>query len=314
MIRFKGKIATIVLAIALFLTMIPAVCFAEVKEIIAEGTYTMGDGETPVVAEARALEQAKRMALEQAGTYVESYSQVKNYQLTADEVTVLAAGIMKVQVLDEKRTVNGNGIDFWVKIRALVDSDKIEEMAAKVKDKETLADYQKLQEEYSQSQQEIANLKQQLQQADSQQDKNQIQAELTARETDFMAASWFGRGKHFMLNGEYERAREAFTHVISLRPRQVRAYFNRGQANYRLGYYEQALSDFRTVLAWKPGFVQAYLGEARCYDRLGQPWKARAAYREFLVNAPPGYDRYVFHDGNRMRVVHRRRYWRGYDE
>ena len=52
--------------------------FAEVKEIISEGTYNMGDGETPSVAESRALLNAKRTALEQAGTYVESYSKVKD--------------------------------------------------------------------------------------------------------------------------------------------------------------------------------------------------------------------------------------------
>jgi len=38
----------------------------------------MGDGETPGVAESRALLQAKRIALEQAGTYVESYTKVEN--------------------------------------------------------------------------------------------------------------------------------------------------------------------------------------------------------------------------------------------
>ncbi len=48
--------------------------FAETKEIISEGTYNMGDGETPTVAESRALLQAKRTAVEEAGTYVESYS------------------------------------------------------------------------------------------------------------------------------------------------------------------------------------------------------------------------------------------------
>jgi hypothetical protein len=37
---------------------------AETKEIISEGTYNMGDGETPSVAESRALLQAKRIALE----------------------------------------------------------------------------------------------------------------------------------------------------------------------------------------------------------------------------------------------------------
>jgi hypothetical protein len=52
--------------------------FAETKEIISEGTYNMGDGETPSVAESRALLKAKQIAVEQAGTYVESYSKVKN--------------------------------------------------------------------------------------------------------------------------------------------------------------------------------------------------------------------------------------------
>ena len=32
----------------------PASPFAETKEIISEGTYNMGDGETPSVAESRA--------------------------------------------------------------------------------------------------------------------------------------------------------------------------------------------------------------------------------------------------------------------
>jgi hypothetical protein len=66
--------------ISILITMVlfyPASSFSETKEIISEGTYNMGDGETPTVAESRALLQAKRTALEQAGTYVESYSTVK---------------------------------------------------------------------------------------------------------------------------------------------------------------------------------------------------------------------------------------------
>lgn len=50
---------------------------ADTKEIISEGSYNMGDGETPTVAESRALLQAKRMAVEEAETYVESYSKGK---------------------------------------------------------------------------------------------------------------------------------------------------------------------------------------------------------------------------------------------
>ncbi|MBI3584860.1 MAG: hypothetical protein HY096_13070, partial [Nitrospinae bacterium] len=63
---FKRHIFAVIIILLLSL---PAFGFAEVKEIISEGTYNMGDGETPSVAESRALLQAKRTALEQAGTY-----------------------------------------------------------------------------------------------------------------------------------------------------------------------------------------------------------------------------------------------------
>ena len=67
----KKYVFAVLIALVLFH---PAQGFTETKNIISEGTYNMGDGETPGVAESRALLQAKRTALEQAGTYVESYS------------------------------------------------------------------------------------------------------------------------------------------------------------------------------------------------------------------------------------------------
>jgi hypothetical protein len=76
------------IVVTLFL-LIPVCGFAEFKEVISEGQYEMGDGETPSVAESRALLNAKRIAMEQAETYVESDSKVKNFQLVEDEVRVL---------------------------------------------------------------------------------------------------------------------------------------------------------------------------------------------------------------------------------
>jgi len=58
----------IVPIVAAFLLLLPSFALAETKEIISEGTYNMGDGETPTVAESRALLQAKRTAVEEAGT------------------------------------------------------------------------------------------------------------------------------------------------------------------------------------------------------------------------------------------------------
>ena len=177
------------------LLFLPSVGFTESKEIISEGTYNMGDGETPTVAESRALLQAKRTALEEAGTYVESYSKVKDLKLTEDEIKVLASGLMEVEILDKKRTVIADGFHFWIKIKARVQTEKMEEMAKRVKEKDVIEDYKRIQEAYDKRQKEIEELKKQLAQAKGEKEKKQIKAKVTGEEKLFQANERFEK-KH----------------------------------------------------------------------------------------------------------------------
>jgi len=96
------------------------------KEIIAEATYQAGDSDTPVAAQEAALLLAKRNALEQCGTLVTSSTTIQNYIVKDDTVRSLAAGVMEVTILDKKRTPVGNGTEFYVKIRAIVYPNKLE--------------------------------------------------------------------------------------------------------------------------------------------------------------------------------------------
>ena len=59
---------------------------AEIKIIEADSAYLMGDNDSKIDARRIAVQEAKRKALELAGSYVESLTVVKNYQLTSDEV------------------------------------------------------------------------------------------------------------------------------------------------------------------------------------------------------------------------------------
>ena len=52
--------------------------YADTKTLTADASYIMGDGETPSFAEAMALQKAKQSALEEAGTYVQSYTRSVN--------------------------------------------------------------------------------------------------------------------------------------------------------------------------------------------------------------------------------------------
>ncbi|VBB05211.1 Hypothetical protein LUCI_0418 [Lucifera butyrica] len=246
----------------------------------------MGDGETPTVAEERALLEAKRTAIEQAGTYIQSYSAVKNFQLTDDEVKTLASGIMQVTVLDKRRTVVGDGINFWVKIKAEVSTDNIETMAKEVKEKSNLEDYQRLQAEYDQSQQQIADLKKQLQAARNDQERQQIRDRIAYNDNLFQARVWFERGNRHAIRRDYEQALEAYNRAIAINPQYGYAYVNRGRVYALMGRFRPALDDYNTALEINPGLVRAYLLEGRAYEHMGRNREAIESYRSFIRYAP----------------------------
>jgi hypothetical protein len=109
----------------------------------------MGDGETPSFAEAMVLQKAKQRALEVAGTYVESYTHVRNLDLTVDEITTIAGGVMKTEIIEQNRALEGNGFRFYIKIRALVTTDKIEDLSRRIKGGNVAEENKKVLEAYA---------------------------------------------------------------------------------------------------------------------------------------------------------------------
>ena len=274
---------------ALFL-LFPSHGFTAVKEIVSEGAYNMGDGETPSVAESRALLNAKRIALEQAGTYVESYTKVKNMQVTEDEIKVLTSGIMEVEILDKKRTIVGDGFRFWVKIKARVNPDNIKEMAnkIKVKDKSVIEDYKKIQAAYDKSQKEIGELKKQLAQAKGEKEKKQVEAKISNDERMFQANEWFDKGYQHDLNKDYDKAIEAYTSAITLTPNFAIAYYNRGNAYYSKGQYDRAIENFNKMIAINPNDADAYYNRGIAYAKKGQYDRAIEDYNK-AISINPNY-------------------------
>ncbi len=270
---------------AIFL-LFPSHGFTQVKEIVSEGAYNMGDGETPTVAESRALLNAKRVALEQAGTYVESYTKVENFQLTKDEIQVLTSGIMEVEILDKKRTIVGDGFRFWVKIKAMVNPDRIQEMAKKVKEKSVVEDYKKIQEAYEKSQKDIEELKKQLAQAKGEKERKQVEAKIIDDERLFQANEWFAKGYQHDLNKDYDKAIEAYTSAITLNQNNAEAYNNRGAAYGSKGQNETAFENFNKALSISPNKAAVYYNRGLYYAKKNQYEKAIDDFNKVIAIAP----------------------------
>lgn len=169
----------------LLILLVTPLAQAEIKVIIAEATYTMGDGETPTFAEAMALNKAKQTALEEAGTYVESYTKVQNYVLTAEEIQTIAGGVLQVEVLDKKRELIGDGLRHYVKIKATVTTDKMEELAKRVKGKNVAEEYKKLKDDYTRLTRELESWKQQLSKIPSGPEREAALDQIRERENAF---------------------------------------------------------------------------------------------------------------------------------
>ncbi len=269
------------LFIVLMFLIFPCMSFAEIKEIVAEGSYNMGDGETPTVADSRALLQAKKNALEQAGTYVESYSKVRDIKLTEDEVQVLASGMMDVEILEQKRSVIGSGISFWVRIKARVNPDQMEEMAERIREKSMVADYKRIHEAYATSQKEIEELKNKL--AAMKGEKIKVEAHIVRAERWFQSNEWLEKGKIHWLHKEYDDVIVAATVAILLNPVYADAYITRGAAYSDKGRQEKAIEDFNKAIILDPGVAICYYNRGISYYAQGDYEKALQDYTKAIA-------------------------------
>jgi hypothetical protein len=98
--------------------------------------------------------------LEEAGTYVQSYTKVQNFDLTTEEIQTIAGGVLQVEVLEKTRSLVADGLRFYTKIKATVTTDKMEELARRIKGKNDAEEYTQLQAEYAKLNQELEDWKQ----------------------------------------------------------------------------------------------------------------------------------------------------------
>lgn len=121
-------IATIFLAVILLNYNIN-VLHAQAVTVKATGEYSLPENmdEPFSTAIERARTEAKRNAIEQIAVYVSSHSISKGYQLTTDEVEILAAQIIKVKKeTSEKEMMKNGDIKFIVNIEATANPDELD--------------------------------------------------------------------------------------------------------------------------------------------------------------------------------------------
>jgi len=117
-IRTSIKHISILTLVLFCIFIVPA--YAEVKVFEKEVEEAVSRGQSQEQVEAFALQKAKRLAVEEAGTYISSLTVVQNYQLQKDEVTALASGVVQARIVGVPAVRVENGVGH-VAVKARID-------------------------------------------------------------------------------------------------------------------------------------------------------------------------------------------------
>lgn len=270
----------------------------------AEATYVMGDSDTLAGAEENALLRAKRKAVESVGVYIEAVSQdIETYSKgttahrNAQAVRTITAAITQTEILEKRRSLDGDRLATYVRIRATVNLDALTDAVKRLKSDEQLAEHQRqLETENTQLKSQLGRLRQQLQTSGT------APSEASTRLKNRRAAIELVQTA--MQTRTLPEKIDLASRAMAADDRYPDAYIVRGQTYLRIAsvafstkraraeadnYIERAMADFEHALALDPGSTWALLGHGDALTWQSKMGDAATDY-ERILDIDPLFD------------------------
>ncbi len=256
----------------IFSFIITNLAFAETKVFVEEYTYQASEYDSKVSCRVLALEQVKRLLLEKLGTYLESETEVKTFQLTKDQIVILTGGIVSSEILDEK----WDGKTYYLKAKIAADPKEIIKSIDLLRlDRQKTKELEETRKKADEALREVERLKKQLE--ISKVGKTE-QDQYTNAVNRVSAKDWYLRGQALVKANKAQKAREAFTKAIELDPKYAVAYCDRGYAYFILGDNQQAIKDYDRAIQLNPQAAIFYYYRGVYYGKLGNYQQAIRDY------------------------------------
>lgn len=132
--NFFHSLACCLTLVAMSSAVTPAL--ADIRVVNAQGEYRMGDRDTREDAIRLATEAAKRNALEQVATYLESVTVVSDMDLTKDEIRTYTAGLVIVLNQQTSTTLDGDVVVIKADLLAQMDTDEVAQAITALRENE----------------------------------------------------------------------------------------------------------------------------------------------------------------------------------
>ena len=237
---------------------------AEVKTFVREYTYQASEYDSKVSCRTLALEQVKRILLEELGTYLESETEVKDYKLTKDKITIFTAGVVQAEIVSEKWDTDT--LKYWLRAHIKADPTKVVEAINSLrKDLQKTRELEETKKKVNELSAEIERLKNEL--STDRTNQTKIIQYMKAIE-ELSALDIIRKCIELSISGKLHEGIEELSNVIKKTPQNALAYAIRGQLYARLGRSDVAIEDSSTAIKLDPDSAFAYINRAYIYYRL----------------------------------------------
>ena len=260
--------------------------FAETKTFIREYTYTAGEADSKITSRAIALDQVKRMLLEEIGIYLQSEFQTakeeKNgvySELTKEQTQSITAGITETKILEEK----WNGETYYIKASITVDPDEVTKHIARIAaDQSKLKELEEVKRKADEALADIAQLRKELDSTKSENDKLAKQKKYLVASNNLSATDWLQKGYNAVTLKEYDNAILYFQKAIQLNPQYSNAYINLGNVYYEKHIPDKAIQLYEKAIELNPQNAPAYENMGNAYADKGNLDKAIQLYEKAI--------------------------------
>jgi len=259
----KSTFSQIILSFFILALLITNSSSAELKTFIKEYTYQASDYDSKISSRTIALEQVKRLLLEEIGTYLTAETDVKNFQLAKDKITSLTAGIVQTEILDE----NWDGKTYYLKAKMNIAPQDVTKFLEGLrensqKNRELIEMNRKVDEALNKIQQLQKELATGQHLGSKENEYSKAVAELKAKE-------WIDKGVAFMNAHNFESGLHSFNNAMEIDPKNSWALINKGWALANLGDYNQALTVLNRAADLDPQNPFIYINRGVAYNFLG---------------------------------------------
>ena len=257
--------------------------------VIREYTYRAGDADSKLTCRSIALEQVKRLLLEELGTYLVSNTQIVNASLNKDEIVTYTAGAVVTVIIEER----WNGEDYFIKAKISADADEVAKSVAAMRDDhERKTELEQLRTQASESLKEIERLRKELALAKSSGKPDTATEVVSLREEYGRAVSlltakdYVEKGIRLRKTGALEEAIDAFGKAVESDPYWFRPYVTRAAAFMLVNQPEKARLDLEQALRLNPRDMNTVCIHGMLLLQLGEKGQALTAFKRVAAALP----------------------------